>query len=41
MGELDLAIADYSIALELDMKVQGGSEDEEKLHNLTEGGMIE
>ena len=26
VGELDLAIADYSIALELDMKVQGSSE---------------
>ena len=28
VGELDLAIADYSIALELDMKVQGNEEDE-------------
>jgi lipoprotein NlpI len=27
VGELNLAIADYSIALELDMKVQGSEEE--------------
>lgn len=34
VGELDLAISDYSIALELDLKVQGETEKEN-------GGLIE
>lgn len=43
VGELDLAISDYSIALELDMKVQGsaGSDDEEKIASRLENSLAQ
>jgi tetratricopeptide (TPR) repeat protein len=36
IGELDLAISDYSVALELDMR-NGGNEEEGKANNNEEG----